>query len=433
MAPGGPRAGMMDRMARRDHLIDAARVLAVATVVVYHVLFFEVGLDGGRLTVNRWEPGRPLLVLGWFVMILPVFFIAAGFGHAASADGRAATLDGAVPRLVRRVERLAGPIVLFVTALAALATVAAWWPGAPPSLPYPGVEGLGWLDLAAAVSRDYADFLWFLVAYLAVVALADVMVRLQERWGVAVVLGLGAGAALADQLGGVARDANWALVWLACHQFGVGLRRGWFTRWPWVTATTAAAGVVVLVTVAGYPLSPIANYYPPSVAIVLLGLAQASVLALLRRAGVLRAVGAAWERRLAVAGAHLVTVYLWQAACIIVAVLALAAAGRAVSGLAAVLLHPVAVFAVTVAVIVTVVPWIARVERWLGRGTAPSGRWRVAGVVVLLTGTALVWRNGAVLHPESIWSSAGVLLVWGSALLLLRTRHRPAEQTSMDR
>ena len=72
-------------------------------------------------------------------------------------------------------------------------------------------------------------------------------------------------------------------------------------------------------------------------------------------------------------------------------------------------------------------------ERWLGRGTAPSGRWRVAGVVVLLTGTALVWRNGAVLHPESIWSSAGVLLVWGSALLLLRTRHRPAEQTSMDR
>ena len=52
----------MDRMARRDHLIDAARVLAVATVVVYHVLFFEVGLDGGRLTVNRWEPGRPLPV-----------------------------------------------------------------------------------------------------------------------------------------------------------------------------------------------------------------------------------------------------------------------------------------------------------------------------------------------------------------------------------
>lgn len=431
-------------MARtRDHLIDAARVLAVGAVVAYHCLFFEVDLTDGRLVVTRWVPDRPVLVLAWFAMILPVFFLAAGYGHAASAEKRrpASVLAGALPRLARRGARLAGPVLLFVTVLAAVATAAAWWPGAPPSLPYPGVEGLGQLDVATSVSRDYADFLWFLVAYLVVVALADPMLRLHERWGVAVPAVLGVAAALADHVPALG-SANWVLVWLACHQLGIGLRAGWFggrVR-PWVTLATAAAGVVVLVAVAGYPLSPIANYYPPSVAIVVLAVGQASVLALLGRAGVLRDAGAATRRRLAVAGAHLMTVYLWQAACIIAAILLLAGVGRAVPGLAPALLHPVTILVVSVAVIVAVVPWIARVERRL----VPAGAPRVveqaglAGLAAptrpalgavaffppLLAGTTLVWRNGAVLHPERPWSTVGVVLVWGAALSLFAPRQR---------
>ncbi|MDX5318416.1 MAG: acyltransferase family protein [Actinomycetes bacterium] len=401
-------------MASRDHLIDAARVLAVATVVVYHALFFEVSLVDGRLEVERWVPGEPILVLGWFVMILPVFFIAAGYGHAASAESRDAG-GGDLGRLARRGSRLAGPIVLFVTVLAVLATAVAWWPGGPPSLPYPGTDGLGRLELATAVSRDYADFLWFLVAYLVVVALADPMVRLAERWGGGAVLALAVAAAVVDQLGGALRDANWVLVWLACHQLGVGLRRGWFAH-AWVTATTAAAGVVVLVAVAGYPLSPIANYYPPSVAVVVLGVAQVSVLAVLQRAGVMRAISARWERRLALVGAHLVTVYLWQAACIILAIAVLASVGRAVPGLTATALHPAAILVVSVAVIVALVPGIARVERWVAPSWERlSARAGAAGFAMLLAGTALVWRNGAVLHPDRPWSSAGVLLVWAAA------------------
>ncbi|MGM0386562.1 MAG: hypothetical protein ACQERF_11375 [Actinomycetota bacterium] len=424
-------------MASRNHLIDAARVLAVVTVVVYHTLFFEVNLTDGRIVLTRWVPGEPLLVLGWFVMILPVFFVAAGYGHAASAESRGAGSGSGsrsgpgddLGRLTRRGSRLAGPIALFVTVLASFATAAAWWPGAPPSLPYPGLDGLGALELATALSRDYADFLWFLVAYLVVVALADPMVRLQERQGVAVPLLLGAGATVVDQVAGVVdiRGANWVLVWLACHQLGVGLRRGWFRRrvLPWVTATTAATGVVVLVGVAGYPLSPIANYYPPSVAIVVLGLAQVSVLALLQRAGVLRDVGAAWQRRLAVAGAHLVTVYLWQAACIILAILVLVSAGRAVPGMAPALLHPSVILVASVTVIVAVVPWIGRVERRLAPSwEAVSVRAGVVGFALLFAGTLLVWQNGAVLHPERPWSTVGVLFVWAAAGI--RQRVTPA-------
>jgi len=218
------------------------------------------------------------------------------------------------------------------------------------------------------------------------------------------------------------RAANWVLVWLLCHQFGVAYQRGWFRRgpgWvPWVTLTTAAAGVVVLVTVAGYPLSPIANYYPPTLAIALLALAQASVLGLLHRAGVMRDVAPRTARRFGILGAHLVTVYLWQAACIILAILGLTSVARLLPALAPYAVSRVAVVVASFAVIVAVVPWIARVERRLmPEGAARSARFGVAGFALLLAGTALLWQNGAVVHPERPWSTAGVLLVWTAAVI----------------
>ncbi|NLI18118.1 MAG: acyltransferase family protein, partial [Actinomycetales bacterium] len=161
----------------RDHLIDGVRALAVLAVVVYHALFFEVRLDAGNLVVTRWQPGGPALVAGWFVMLLPMFFIASGFGHAAAAARTGPTAAGAGGITIRRVARIAGPLVLFVGVLALVSTAAAWTAGAAPPLPYPGTAGLSWQELAAAASRDYADFLWFLTVYLVVVVLAPAMVR----------------------------------------------------------------------------------------------------------------------------------------------------------------------------------------------------------------------------------------------------------------
>lgn len=320
----------------RDHLIDGVRALAVLAVVVYHALFFEVRLDAGNLVVTRWQPGGPALVAGWFVMLLPMFFIASGFGHAAAAARTGPTAAGAGGITIRRVARIAGPLVLFVGVLALVSTAAAWTAGAAPPLPYPGTAGLSWQELAAAASRDYADFLWFLTVYLVVVVLAPAMVRANDRWGLRalVVLILGAGAL--DLAGAVVapawRDANWVVVWLACHQLGVALHRGWLRRgpaWrPWATLGTATAGVVVLVAL-GYPVSPIANYYPPSLALASLAVAHTATLALLGRAGVARHLSDRTARRLAVLNAHLLTIYLWQAACIIAAILLLAGIGRA--------------------------------------------------------------------------------------------------------
>lgn len=445
----------------RDHLIDAARILSVLAVVVYHCLFFEVSLVGGELVVTRWIPGGGLLVAGWFVMLLPVFFVAGGFAHATASPPSSATSPpssatppttptrgaGLAHHLARRGRRLAGPLALFVTALAAVSTVAAWLPGTPPEIPYPGTTGLGWLELATTVSRDYADFLWFITVYLVLVMLAPLMVRAHDRWGLRALAALAVAAAVADWLAVDVdprfRAANWVLVWLLCHQFGVAYQRGWFRRgpaWvPWVTLTTAAAGVVALVTVAGYPLSPITNYYPPTLAIALLALAQASVLGLLHRAGVMRDVAPRTARRFRILGAHLVTVYLWQAACIILATLGLTAVGRLLPALAPYAVSRVAVVVASFAVIVAVVPWIARVERLLVEPWAPrqpgagaeGRRARRGGMAtsvafgLLLAGSALVWQNGAVLHPDRPWSTAGVLLVWAGSAAIGPTSRAP--------
>lgn len=418
----------------RDHLIDGVRALAVLAVVVYHALFFEVRLDAGNLVVTRWQPGGPALVAGWFVMLLPMFFIASGFGHAAAAARTGPTAAGAGGITIRRVARIAGPLVLFVGVLALVSTAAAWTAGAAPPLPYPGTAGLSWQELAAAASRDYADFLWFLTVYLVVVVLAPAMVRANDRWGLRalVVLILGAGAL--DLAGAVVapawRDANWVVVWLACHQLGVALHRGWLRRgpaWrPWATLGTATAGVVVLVAL-GYPVSPIANYYPPSLALASLAVAHTATLALLGRAGVARHLSDRTARRLAVLNAHLLTIYLWQAACIIAAILLLAGIGRTLPATAPWLVSRPGIMVASFGVIAAVVPWIARVERRIVAAlTPPGGASRARGasaVAVLLAGTALVWRNGAVLHPGQPFSTAGVLLVALAAVTLATNRH----------
>lgn len=407
-----PAAGTLSLM-ERDHLIDIARALAVVAVVVYHTLFFTIGLDDGELTVARWVPSRELETVGWLVMLLPLFFIASGWGHAA-AQG------------VRGIARIAGPLLLFVTALATVSTVAAWQPGTAPALPYPGATGRDWLEVASNLSRDYADFLWFLTAYLVVVVVARGMVREHERRGLRVAAALTVVAAAADALAAAVdpawRNVNWVAVWLVCHQFGIALQRGWLRHgrpWmPWAALVGGAGGLVLLITAVGYPASPIVNYYPPSLALVLLGVAQTGALALLMRAGVARHPGPAAVQRLGVFSAHLLTIYLWQAACIILAVLLLVGAGRMIPALAPLLVSWPAIALVSAAVLAVAVPRIARVERWVtARLQAGPHGVRIA-TPLLLAGTTLVWRTGAVLHPRQPWSTAGVLLVWSAGALL---------------
>lgn len=414
----------------RNHVIDVARAASVAVVVVFHGLLYQIRLEDGRPVVTPWAAPTFLYPLSWVLMIMPLFFVAGGFGHALVSDRARAAGSGYASYLAGRGRRLVGPVVTFVTACTALATAAAW---------------LGWLDVASEFSRQLMQLLWFITVYLVIVAVAPAMVRLHDRFGVRVMLVLGVAAAAVDAWSfavaspGV-RNLNMVLVWPLVHQFGIAYERGWWRRGPawraWASILAGGAGVAALVFGLGYPASsvgfadlPIANVQPPTVAMAVLALAQCGALGLVDRSGLFAALSPAAERRLALVNALMVTVYLWHIPVIFLA-------GGLLLGLSllAPALAPVALFQLTVGFVALVLltliaPLVGRIDLALvpPLGERQDARLAVAAFGVLFLGTLAVWQAGTVLHPARPVSTLGVLAIWAGAWLMGRASDaRPA-------
>nr|NLI48832.1 acyltransferase family protein [Propionibacterium sp.] len=418
----------MPALRGRNHLIDAARVAAVLMVVGYHAAFFRVGVADGRLWLERWQPAPVWWPATWVLMLLPLFFVAGGYADAQSLDAARSRPSGVAGFLAARGRRVGGPLTLFVLVVGGVATALAWLPGSPPVTPYPAAGAADWPTLLTLLSRDYSAFLWFLTVYLLLVLLAPLSVRLHDRsgWLPAGVLGLGAAAVDAWSFTSGSADVrylNWLLVWPLCHQLGVGYQRGGFTRGPgWVPAAAlagGATGVWALIALLGYPGSAIVSYYPPTVALALLALAQTGLLGMLERAGVLRTLSPAAERALSWLGAALMAVYLWETTAIVAASALLAWVALSVPA-AGWLLHPVVIAAASLAVLAALVPPLARAGRRL---TPPAGDQPrllpvVAGYALLIGGTASAWQWGLLLHPGRPAAGVAVVLVLGGAALL---------------
>lgn len=437
--PGDPPAAGGGRdTAVRNHIIDVARASSVLMVVLFHSLLFRVQIVDGAPIVSPWEPPPAWWPLSWLVMIMPVFFVSAGFADAIAVDHMTARGTGLARYLTSRGQRLVGPLVLFVSFVATASTIAAWGSGAVAATPYPGSAGDSWLEMATWLSRDYCYFLWFVVVYLLLLMSAPLLVRAQDRAGGVIILVLGVASAALDQWSFAADDPrlrllNVVLVWAICHQFGIAYQRGWFRRGPLRVPLLALAGsvtaIIVLITLAGYPPSAVAfsdpavaNNVPPTAALAFLGLAQASILGLLERAGALRTLGPRPVTRLAALNNVMVDVYLWQNTCIILAMQFLVWFALAWPTAEPFALSPVGVTLGSAAVLWGFVPLVSRLERRLTPrlGDRQSLTAAVAAYLFLLTGTTLVWLHGAVLHPERPWSSAGVILVWAGALAMTR-------------
>lgn len=432
----------------RNHIIDLARIAAVLMVVLFHSLLFRIELVSGGPVATAWEPGPQWWPFSWLVMILPLFFVAAGYVDAVAVDAMPA--GGLAHFLVTRTRRLVGPLVLFVTAVSVVATIAAWQDGTAAPTPYPDSAGRSWLATATLMSRDYCFFLWFVAVYLLLVLLAPVMVAVNDRKGLLVMVGLGLLAAAFDQWSFAAddpsaRQANVVIVWAFCHQVGIAYHRGWLRRGPlWVPVaglTASGAGIALLIGVAGYPPSAlafadasVANNLPPTAALALLGIGQAALLGLLERIP-RRRLEARSAARLRTLNALTVDIYLWQNTCIIIAMQVLVWVGLAVPPLAGWLLSPAGITLGSAAVIAVCVPPVARVtSRWTPRlGERQSQPGGVIAVTLLITGTTLVWQSGAVIHPERAWSSLGVLAVWTGAATLAWAAARPATPATVTR
>ncbi len=411
-------------MSQRNHLIDLARALSVLVVVTFHCLLYRIVVVDGMPQVVPWapQPHAAWWTASWFVMIIPLFFIAGGFAHALVIDRMRAEGRGYSYYLAARARRLVGPLLLFAGFATVLSTAGAWLVSAP---------------LSVALSTQFAQLLWFVAIYLVIVGIAPLMVSWHDRFGWWPLLVLTLLAAAVDAWSFTAADFTlryWNLltVWPMCHQLGIAYHRGWFRRGPvWVPVATlavAAAVIPVLVFGLGYPASsiglgdiPIANVLPPTVAMSVLAAGQVAALGLLERAGVARTLPPRVERGLGVANALAVTTYLWHIPCIAVAGGALFGLSRMVPGLTGVLLSQLAVVILTWLLIGAVIPLIGRLEYALIPPLARTpGRGAIGAYLLLTAGTFLVWRHGTVLHPSEPWSLAGLVLLGGGMAWLAR-------------
>ena len=408
----------------RNHLIDLARATSVLVVVTFHCLLYQLDVVDGLPVVVPWAPlpHAAWWTASWFVMIIPLFFISGGFAHALVVDKLRGQGRRYTYYLASRARRLVGPLLLFVGFCTLLSTVGAWlWPQA-------GAIGL---------SVQFAQLLWFIAVYLVIAGVAPFMVTLHDRLPWLPLVVLGSLAIAVDAWSFVAGDselryANLLTVWPLCHQLGIAYHRGWFRRgplWvPWTTVALAAALIPVLVFGLGYPASaiglgdiPIANVLPPTVAMLVLACGQVAVLGLLERAGVARRLSPRTAHGLSLANALAVTTYLWHIPCIVIAGGLLFGISRLAPSATAVLTSQPAMVLVTYTVIALLVPLIGRVE-WalippLGETPGPGV---IPGFLLLVAGTALVWRYGTVLHPEQQASALGLALLGGGMAWLAR-------------
>lgn len=392
-------------------------------VVVFHSLLWQVLLTDGEVRVTPWAPGPVFWAISWLAAIIPVFFVAAGYANAVVVDKWRASGAPYGAFLTLRGSRLLGPMSLFLIVFTLIGTVAA---------------ALGFLAPALALSRQFAQLLWFAVVYQLLLAAAPLAVWMHDRAGVWVMLPLLAGVVAVDVAVRTTGNLelqwlNLAFAWPLAHQWGIAYHRGWFRGWTaiclWTVIAASAALIAALVGWLHYPPAAVAwadvlvaNLLPPTLAIVALGLAQTCALGLLERAGVASALGDRAAGGVRLANALLLTAYLWHIPVILVTAGVLIGLSLLLPAAAAVFMHPLVLVGLVLVVVAVTVPLLARLELRLIPGSGPGfprpGRAEL-GYAVFTAGTWLVWQSGAVLHPDAPGPATAVLL-FGFGVVLLR-------------
>ncbi len=314
----------------RDRVVDAIRAASIAVVIVWHWSLSITHRDADGVLVNP----NPIaeVPLGWLptwvLQVMPVFFVVGGFANRAGWCSTLADGNGAGAFLGGRVRRLLGPPLVFV-------------------LVWTAIDGMllllvdGHRSVLVTAPIVFIP-LWFVGAYLWVVALVPITARLHDRgrWvTLAVLAAVVAGTDVVRfALGSDAAGwVNTALVWVFVHQLGYLWHDGTLTAWR--TRTLLAVAVVgigllaLCTTLEEYPRSMVgtggegSHMYPTTAVIAVLAIVQLALVL-----GV-RPHLATWLRRkrpwtaVVAVNAAIMTVFVWHMTALYVVVLAAEAAG----------------------------------------------------------------------------------------------------------
>ncbi|MER5479083.1 acyltransferase [Streptomyces sp. NPDC002734] len=318
-AAGGP--GALDRLVdatpdRRDRVVDAARVLSIVIVTLWHwtLSVTHRTADGSLVMPNPVDaiPGGWLLT--WVLQIMPVFFLVGGYANLAGWESHRRAGGSAGRFVADRLRRLSVPTAVWA---------GVWLVGELVAAALPGPHRWMWQWFPG-----YLTPLWFLAVYSLLIVAVPVTATLHARHPAGALAAPAALIALGSVLGR-GLDLAWAewvtlaLVWLFCHQLGYVWRTWRLGRRPTaqrlaVTGTGLLA-LVVLTMFAGYPRSMVgavgdaeSNIFPTTAAIAALAVFQLGLLALVTPAATrLLRRRAVWKPVVAV-NAVAITVFLWH-------------------------------------------------------------------------------------------------------------------------
>ena len=359
MTEPGPRPTLAEIAARtpadRDRYVDFLRAVSIVTVVLGHWAISMIWWHDGLITTSNAIGVTPGLWLAtWFLQVMPIFFFVGGFSNLVTYDSFRRRGRSTGEFLRTRAARLLAPSVVFLGA----------WTIVQVALHLLDVgRGTGfriwgdtWFLRGVKPPGATVPFgpLWFLPAYLLVIALAPLMLRLHRRFGVGVVIALTGASIAVDAVAfigqlHVVRYLNILWVWLLPHQigffYGDGRMQRMSRRRLWGMALGGMTAMILLTNppvflghgpelfhgLESYPKSllgtenePMVNTYPPTIVLV------AMTYWVIGAAMLLRERAQAWLARSARAwmfaiwaNANIMTMYLWHMTAFLLAILLL--------------------------------------------------------------------------------------------------------------
>jgi peptidoglycan/LPS O-acetylase OafA/YrhL len=263
----------------RNRYVDFLRSVSILIVIIGHWLITTAYYVEGTLTSEHLFKIQPQTQwLTWLFQVMPIFFIVGGYSNAVSLESAHRKGVNYAGWLAVRLHRLVTPLLVLLTAWAAIAVIMHFFDVRP--------------SVIQLASRASLIPTWFLAIYIMVVVLAPVTYKLWRRLGFASFWILVALAVLMD-IAYFSLEVRWLgwsnyfWVWLAIHNLGFAWRDG---RMGGVTqlliySALALLAMWLMVFHGPYPLAMVgspdqilSNTTPPKITLLALGIFQFGLL-----------------------------------------------------------------------------------------------------------------------------------------------------------